>query len=85
MARKIDRVLAVAALVMAAALAPKAAHAAPVHPMRPAELPAPALAVSFWGAAYPHGYSYRAGHPCIRAVRVHTRHGWRWRRTWICD
>lgn len=38
---------------------------------------------SFWGLPFPYGYA-DLGHRCVRHIRVHTRHGIRWRRVWLC-
>lgn len=32
---------------------------------------------------YDDDYSYDAG--CYQPRQVHTRHGWRWRRVWVCN
>jgi len=39
-----------------------------------------------WGAPYWYGppYYYEP-YGCWRRIKVATRHGWRWRRVWVCD
>jgi hypothetical protein len=72
-------VIGLVALVLAASCA----SAAPFKPLR---IDDPLLSAikpsSFWSLPYPYGYRYRSG--CLRYVRVHTPHGWRKKRVWVC-
>ena len=84
MNRKLFQMMAGAALIAVCLATPSVA--APVSPVDIAQgLQADVAPASFWGRAYPYGYAWRPGHPCLRSVRVHTHHGRRWRRSWVCD
>jgi len=85
MFRRATHLMIVAASLAIGTSFTTSAGAAPTYPIEPGPgTTSIAEQVSFWGLPYPYGYSYR-GHRCLRHVRLQTRHGWRWRRVWVCD
>lgn len=82
MAHKSLRPVIVGALMTIGGLG--AAYAAPIAPVAITGLNSPsAKLTSYWGRAFPWGYSYYPGQ-CYSYVQVETPDGWAWRRVWIC-
>jgi hypothetical protein len=76
------RAVIVGALVSIGSLG--VASAAPIAPAAMTALSSPPVKlVSFWGRAFPWGYTYYHGQ-CYTYVQVETPTGYAWRRVWIC-
>jgi len=39
---------------------------------------------TFWGRPYPYGYAYHQTASCYVRRHVHGRHGWYWKRVYVC-
>jgi len=55
---------------------------APLQPLAAAMVKAEKT--TFWGRPYPYGYAYHKATSCYVRRHVHGRHGWYWKRVYVC-